>query len=255
MEVFITGDGHYLFFNNEKGETPKTDKNIYYAERIDDVNFKYKGEIKGINSAAVDGVPTMDRNGNFYFISTVQYNKTHRFATIYSGKFKNGRVRNIKSHPELSLNIPGWLNMDVEISADGNTLYSTQSYFDGGSAPKQSYFIVAHLKNGRFEIDHRSSEIFHNINSGGLEYGASVSPDGLDFYFTRLSYDNGPELRTYHAARSNKHAAFSVPTAIKAITGFAEAPAVTSDGRLLYFHKKEQKHLGLFVLERSVSKP
>lgn len=43
---------------------------------------KFKGEIKGINSAAVDGVPTMDRDGNFYFISTVQYNKTHRFSTI-----------------------------------------------------------------------------------------------------------------------------------------------------------------------------
>ena len=147
-------------------------------------------------------------------------------------------MRNIKSHPELSLNLPGWLNMDAEISADGRTLYTTQSYFDGGAAPKQSYFITAHLKNGRFEIDNRSSETFHNINSSDLEYGTSVSPDGLEFYFTRLRYGNGPELKTYHAARPNKHAAFSVLTAIKAITGFAEAPAITSDGRLLYFHKK-----------------
>lgn len=255
MEVFITGDGQYLFFNNEAGETPKTGKDIYYAERIDDVNFKYRGVIKGINSAAVDGVPTMDKNGNFYFVSTVQYNKNNRFATVYSGKFKDGHVRNIKSHPELSLNLPGWLNMDVEISADGGTLYSTQSYFDGGVSPKQSYFFIAHLKDGRFEVDNRSSEIFHNINTGDLEYGASISLDGLEFYFTRLSYAEGPKFKTYYATRPNRDAVFSMPIALDAITGMAEAPAITSDGKLLYFHKKEQKKFVLYVLERKGFRP
>jgi len=251
MEVFISGDGQYLFFNNETGETPKTKKDIYYAERIDDINFKFMGQIRGLNSVEVDGVPTMEKNGNFYFISTVNYNKPNRFTTVYSGKFKDGHVRNIKPHPELSLNIPGWLNMDVEISNDGTTLYTTQTYFGDGPPPKQSYFFMAHLKNGRFEIDTRSSEIFHNINTSDLEYAASISQDGLEFYFTRLSYAKSVKFKTYYATRPDRDAVFSIPIPIEAILGFAEAPAITSDGRLLYFHKKVQNHFSLYVLERA----
>lgn len=253
MEVFITGDGKYIFFNNDANETPKTQKNIYYARRIDDLNFKFMGEVKGINSAAVDGVPTMDSKGNFYFISTVNYNKKNAFNTVYSGIFKNGYVRNIRPHPELSLNLPGWINMDVEISADGNTLYSTQTYFGDGPPPKQSYFIIAHLKAGRFEIDNRSNEIFHNINTSDLEYGASISADGRELYFTRLSYADGGKFTSYYATRPNRTAVFSAPVLIPAITGFSEAPAITSDGRLLYFHKKDKNRFSLYVLERRLN--
>lgn len=253
MEAFITGDGEYIFFNNDKDDTPETDKNIYYAKRMDDINFKFMGEIKGINSAQVDGVPTMDRNGNFYFISMANYTKLNGFATVYSGKFNNGHVANIKPHPELSLNIPGWINMDIEISADGNTLYSTQTYFGGGPPPKQSYFFVAHLYDGKFEIDHRSNEIFHNINTNDLEYAASISADGLEFYFTRLSYTQGVKFTSFYATRPDRHAMFSVPKPITAITGFAEAPAISSDGRLLYFHKKDQNGFSLYVLERAAN--
>ncbi|PCI47593.1 MAG: hypothetical protein COB49_07030 [Alphaproteobacteria bacterium] len=251
MEAFITRDGKYLFFNNDTNDTPKTDKDIYYAVRIDDVNFKYMGEIKGINSAAVDGVPTMDKNGNFYFISMVNYTKHNSFATVYSGKFKDGHVRNIRPHPEVSLNLPGWINMDIEISADGNTLYSTQTYFGDGPPPKQSYFFVAHLKSGKFEIDSRSNEIFHNINTSDLEYGASVSADGRELYFTRLSFANGGKFTSFYATRPDRAAAFSVPSPISAITGIAEAPAITSDGKLLYFHKKDHGRFFLYVLERA----
>lgn len=70
MEAFITRDGKYLFFNNEEGDAPKQQKNVYYALRIDDTHFQFMGEIKGINSNEVDAVPTMDRDGNFYFVST-----------------------------------------------------------------------------------------------------------------------------------------------------------------------------------------
>ncbi len=251
MEAFITGDGKYIFFNNDKTDTPRTDKNIYYAKRIDDINFKFMGEIKGINSEKVDGVPSMDRNGNFYFVSMVNYTKENKFATVYSGKFRKGRVHDIKAHPELSLNLPGWINMDIEISLDGNILYSTQTYFGDGPPPKQSYFIVAHLKDGKFEIDPRSNDIFHNINTTALEYAASISSDGLALYFTRLNYTGGLTFKSYSATRPHKNARFSVPRQITAITGYAEAPAITSDGKLMYFHKKDGKRFSLFVLERA----
>ncbi|GEM_PF-598332 len=251
MEPFVTGDGKYLFFNNNTGDTPDTDKNIYYAKRIDDLNFKFMGAITGINSAEVDGVPTMDRNGNFYYISTVNYTKQNSFATVYSGKFSNGHVRNVKSHPELSLDIPGWVNMDIEISADGKTLYATQTFFDDNNQPKHSYFIVARLTGEKFAIDSRSNKIFHNINTGNLEYGASVSQNELEFYFTRVSLANGGKFTSYYATRPDRNSAFSLPKPIRAITGYAEAPAITSDGRLLYFHKKDGNRFALYVLERT----
>src|SRR5262249_29208167 len=66
MEPFITRDGRYLFFNNSND--PSTNTNLYYGERIDDVTFEFKGEIAGINTRALEAVPTMDRNGNLYFV-------------------------------------------------------------------------------------------------------------------------------------------------------------------------------------------
>ena len=253
MEAFISRDGKFLFFNSDETDTRKTDKNIYYAKRIDDTNFKFMGEVKGINSAEVDGVPTMDNNSNFYYVSVVHYGKKNGFATVYSGKFNDGRVTDIKSHPELSLNTPGWLNMDIEISADGKTLYATQTYFGNGPPPKKSYFFVAHLKDGRFVIDKRSDEIFKSINTDDLEYGASISTNELEILFTRLNFDHGAKFASYRATRPNKDAPFTAPTRIEAITGIAEAPAITNDGQLLYFHKKKGGRFNLYLLERNVN--
>lgn len=255
MEAFISRDGKFLFFNNKKTDTPKTGKNIYYARRIDDTNFEFMGEVKGVNSAKVDGVPTMDNNSNFYFVSGVHYSKRNGYAIVYSGKFNNGRVTDITSHPELSLNKYGWLNMDIEISADGSTLYATHTYFDfdNGSFPKESYFFVAHLIDDKFVIDEFSDEIFRHINTNNQEYAASISTDELEIFFTRLNQDDGFTFNSYRATRKSKDEPFSIPSRINAITGIAEAPALTNDGRLLYFHKKNAGRFNLYVLEREVN--
>ncbi|MBN2098018.1 MAG: hypothetical protein JW753_00320 [Dehalococcoidia bacterium] len=71
MEPFISRDGKYLFFNNSND--PDVDTNLYWAERIDDLTFQYKDEIGGVNTTALEGVASMDRNGVFYFISTRSY--------------------------------------------------------------------------------------------------------------------------------------------------------------------------------------
>ncbi len=253
MEAFITRDGRTLFFNSEKSDDPATNKNIFYAKRIDDTRFKFMGEVKGVNSDTVDGVPSMDEHGNFYFVSMAGYNRKNRLATVYSGRFGNGRVTGIRPHPELSLNKPGWVNMDVEISKDGNTLYATQTYFEFGkyAFPTKSNFFVARLtKNGEFAIDPRSKDIFRNINSDDLEYGASISADELEIFFTRLTQKNGFRFASYRATRKSKGEPFSVPERITAITGFAEAPAISDDGKHLYFHKKHAGRFGIYALER-----
>ena len=252
MEPFISRDGDYLFFNSNKTDIPKTEKNIYYSVRIDDTNFQFMGEVKGINSDSVDGVPTMDIHGNFYYVSAVHYSKKNGFTTVYKGKFLNGEVVNITPIEELSLRKPYWLNMDIEISADGNTIYSTQTYFPGFKPiPKKSYFFQAHLINGKFIVDENSESIFKNINTGDPEYAASISTDELEIYFTRLKHGDKPQLTSYYAIRADKSSPFDKPVKIEAIKGFSEAPAITNDGKLLYYHKKDGDRFYIYVLERA----
>lgn len=250
MEPFITRDGEILFFNTDKTDTPNSNKNVYYATRIDEVTFQFMGEVKGINSNEVDGVPTMDKYGNFYFVSTANYSKKNNFATVYKGKFKNGEVQNITAIQELSLNKPGWVNMDVEISADGQTIYATQTLFKGKSWPNESYFFTAHLNDGTFKVDSNSQEIFSTINTDDLEYAASISTDELELFFTRANVQSVPVFTTYYATRPNKSGSFGKPDKIDAITGYAEAPAITNDGRLLYYHKQDNGRFYIYVLER-----
>jgi len=83
MEPFFSRDGEYLFFNNSND--PHVNTNLHWAVRVDDLTFPYKGEIGGVNTAALEGVPSMDRSNNFYFVSTRSYNQTA--STIYRGIF------------------------------------------------------------------------------------------------------------------------------------------------------------------------
>ena len=66
MEPFITRDGRYLLFNNRND--PSVDTQLHFAERVDDVTFDHRGELLGANSAALDGVPSLDSAGTLYFV-------------------------------------------------------------------------------------------------------------------------------------------------------------------------------------------
>src|SRR5690349_21866005 len=92
MEPFITRDGRYLLFNNRND--PRVDTNLHYAERVDDVTFDYRGELKGANSPALDGVASVDRDGNLFFISTRSYGQT--LSTVYRGRFNGGAVSGVE---------------------------------------------------------------------------------------------------------------------------------------------------------------
>jgi hypothetical protein len=125
MEPFITRDGKYLFFNNLN--EPQVNTNLHWAERVDALHFKYRGEIRGVNTLALEGVPSMDRQGNFYFVLNRTYDQTA--STLYRGKFADGVLTGAEIVPGVSLAKPGIVNFDAEISADGNTLYFVESQF------------------------------------------------------------------------------------------------------------------------------
>jgi hypothetical protein len=55
MEPFVSRDGRYLFFNNLN--EPQVDTNLHWAERVDDLHFKNRGEIRGVNTPALEASP------------------------------------------------------------------------------------------------------------------------------------------------------------------------------------------------------
>src|SRR5499433_2446407 len=127
MEPFITRDGRYLFFNNSND--PAVNTNLHYAERINDLTFEYKGEVAEVNTRSLEGTPTMDKNGAFYFVSTRSYKET--LSTIYEGRFSGGAVTGVKIVEGVSKKAPGIVNFDVEVSANGQALYFVDGVFSG----------------------------------------------------------------------------------------------------------------------------
>jgi len=240
MEPFITRDGRYLLFNNSND--PSVNTNLQYAERIDDLTFQYKGEITGTNSTSLDAVATMDRAGNFYFISTRSYATT--LSTVYRARFSNGTVSGVELVDGISERRLGRVTFDVEVSPDGSTLYLSDGTFRGGSVPASADLAIAERQGTRFRRSERSGEILRNINTAALEYAASISSNGQELFFTRI---RNMQPAIYRATRSNLDVPFEPAARISAIDGFAEAPSLSPDERSLYYHKRES---GRFVIAR-----
>lgn len=248
MEPFITRDGRYLFFNNSND--PSVDTNLHYAERINDVTFKYQGEIKGVNTKALEGVPTMDRNGNFYFVSTRSYQET--LSTIYRGRFAGGIVTGVNLVTDISEKRLGRVNFDVEISASGDSLYFVDGIFSGKPVPEKADIAIAVRDGSGFRRWQNSADLLKNINTDALEYAACISPDELELFFTRLG-DQG--LAIYRSTRKTVAQPFDLPGRLAAIEGFVEAPTLTADGRSLYYHKKEGELFVIYRVTRSPVRP
>jgi hypothetical protein len=233
MEPFVSLDGQYLFFNNSNAAA---DTNLFYATRIDDLTFQFQGEIAGANTpTSLDAVASMDSNGKFYFISNRSYPTT--LSTIYWGDFSNGILSNVTLVPGVSKLKFGWVNFDAGIRPDGNKLYFVDGFFGTGNFPKSAVITIAKRKGDHFVRLASSKTIMRKINTGGLNYAPCPTASDLEFFFTRLSsVIVGPEI--YTATRAKKSDPFRTPVKIAAITGFAEAPTITADGKSLYYHLK-----------------
>jgi hypothetical protein len=250
MEPFISRDGAFLFFNNLND--PRVNTNLYFAKKIDALTFRFTGEVKGTNTQALEGVPTMDTHNRFCFVSPRDYERT--LSTLYCGVFNDGKVRGVHQIGEtLSRKRAPWFNMDVEISADGNTLYYTENEWDPTvGLPKSSNIHVAIRENGRFKRARNSNSLMRNINTDELEYAASISSDGLELYFTRAGVPItgnlavGARLRILVAKRGHTGEPFGPPDVIGSIVGFAEAPTLTADGRALYYHQRDGERFHIY---------
>jgi Tol biopolymer transport system component len=232
MEPFLTRDGKYLFFNNRND--PGVNTNLYWADRVDDLHFRYRGEIAGVNTANLEAVASMDTSGNFYFVSNRSYSKTA--STLYRAKFADGALANIELIRGVSLNRHGIVNFDAEISADGNTLYFVESEFSWRGQPKSARILLGRRHGNEFQRDPASETILQAINTGNFSYAPATSASECEIFFTRLD-STGPAI--YTARRADRTRPFGTPVRIAAINGFAEAPTLSPDEKSLYYHKRE----------------
>ena len=247
MEPFLSTDGKYLLFNNEND--PQADTDLHIAERTGTFSFRYHGKLKGANTRALDGAPSMDSAGNVYFTTTRAYGDT--LDTIYTGVFDGKSLKNVRVAPgQISPSRLWDLNMDVSISPDGSDMYiSRATFMEKGHVPIKSDLMLAHAGPSGFEIDPRGTEILKNQNTEALEYAPAITADGLTLFYTRAA-EGVTGLRILVATRPDNNAVFNMPKVIPTITGFVEAPTFTLDGSELFFHKKKDGKFHLFRVAR-----
>lgn len=254
MEPYISRDNKYLFFNNNKG--PRN-KELYWAQRVGDLEYQFKGEVVGVNSEFVDGNPTMDESGSFYFITTRDL-ESGDFGSVYVGKFIDGKVDNLrKVSGTVNENRKMWLNMGIEVTAKGDEMYTSYARFRLGSKHPSEGNIRYAIKSGEgFDFAKNEQEILRNINTKKkIEYAGEVSGDGLEIFYSQVDLSRPPRFKMYHAKRLSKEVPFGVPESIKEPfvgneLAFVEAPCLSSDGKRLYYHKLDDGRFYIFMLTR-----
>ena len=234
MEPFISKDGLYLFFNSRND--PSVDTDLFYATRVDDLTFAFRGAVAGANSAALDAVASLDALGNFYFVSTRSYATT--LTTIYSGAWSASGLGSVAPVAGVSLQQAGSVNFDAEISADGSTLWFDDGRFAASGVLQAASLAVASRRGAAFVRQADSAVVLASVNASGLNYAPSISVDGLELFFTRVdSTTSGALPAIYRSTRADTGSPFAMPAVVAAATGFVEAPSLSGDGHLLYFHK------------------
>ena len=228
MEPFISRNGKFLFFN-DRNTAPTT--RLYYATQIDPSHFQFQGEVGDVNTAQLDAVPSLDSLGNFYFISNRSYSRD--LSTVYAGPFAAGNVAAVAPVRGIVAPSAGVVDFDAEISSDGNTLYFSEGPLNGTGQQQSSRIMIATRGTAGFTRLASGEALLEQINTGRLNYAADVSSTELEIFFTRLDA-SGPAI--YQATRPDKASPFGNPGRISAITGFAEAPSLSPDGKSLYYH-------------------
>jgi len=248
MEPCLSRDGNTLLFNNLNAAPENT--NLHWSTRINDSTFQYNGELSGVNTPHLEGVPALGNNSKLYFVSTRYY--LDSLSTIFQSDYSNGTVSNIQLVHGISKTKPGWVNFDVDISADGNTMY----FVDGEipqAMPTSADLVMARKTANGFERLSNSAELMKNINTRALEYAACISTDQLEIFFTRikLPITQSSLSEIYVSKRSNTNEAFGIPSKISSISGFAEATTLSPNGKNLYYHKKDGDKFNLYMVKRS----
>lgn len=246
MEPFISPNGEYLFFNNlNDGVNTK----LYYASKVNDSTFTYVGELIGANQVTppyLDAVADLDSLANFYWTSTRDY--PAELNNLFHGTFNKGSISNIgRVGGDFNMNTPGWLVMDHGISLDGQFLYFNNARFDDTNCqgPCETIIGIAQKVNdSTFNTLPNSSVILQTINDANYKfYAPCISSDNLELYYTRFpsgTITSTTQFEICVAVRNSPIDNFSAPIVLFAevIGELIEAPTLTVDKQIMYYHKK-----------------
>ncbi|MEO1311715.1 MAG: hypothetical protein AAFV51_12250 [Pseudomonadota bacterium] len=203
----------------------------------------------------------MDRAGRFYFVSPRAYGETRN--TLWTGEFSDGALTNVQPlRGDVSRDKPFWLNIDAEISADGETLYFVENRWRifGGGVKSANIFAARRDETGAFIRLPNVSDLFKEINTEKLEFAPSVTEDELTLYFTRVdkkalrrSVDEGFGL--FVSTRPSIAEPFGPPERIEAVRGYVEGPTVSPDACAIYFHQRVDEVFEIRRAERADCDP
>jgi Tol biopolymer transport system component len=253
-EPFITPDGADLLFNSSEALPSFA---LQLATRVNAQSFEYQGAILGehVNEAEfLSGTPTLDEEGNLFFISNRSYSQT--LSTVYTGDFAQGAVTGVRLVAGVSGEAPGKVDFDVDVSPDGSTLYVSVGQFGPGGGPTSSSIVIYDRVGAGFVRDPKSAKILRAVNQAGtLDYAADASSDGLELFFTAASPAVGRPPQIYRATRASTSKPFGSVERIAAITGFAEAPSISADGTTLYYHELLGSEFQIETVTRTVGAP
>ncbi len=245
MEPLISPDGNYLFFNNLND---RVNTKLYYATKVDDSTFNFAGELNGTNQTSpphLDAVADIDSFGNFYWTSTRNY--PAELNNLFHGTFNAGNVTNTgRVNGDFNKNIPGWLVMDHGISYDGQFLYYNNARFDDTcqGVCETELGIAQKINDSTFNKTPDSDTILQNINDTNyIYYAPCISADNLELYYTRYPKGEITANTLFEicvAVRNTPTGNFSQPAVLfsEPITNLIEAPTLTSDKKIIYYHKK-----------------
>ena len=247
MEPFISPDGNTLFFNSiNDGNNTK----IYYATKVNNATFTFEGELDGANetqAAQLNAVADLDALNNFYWTSVRDY--PAKIDNLHHGIYTNGAVYDMgRVQGDFYNTNSGWLVMDHGISHDGQFLYFNNARFDDANCvgPCETFLGIAKMTGDKnFMKIANSDDILQNINNANyIYYAPCITTDNLELYYTRFA-DGTVNVNTVAeicvATRTSATDSFSVPKVLFSNTignGIIEAPTLTSDKQLMYYHQK-----------------
>ena len=247
MEPFISPDGNTLFFNSLNNGI---DTKLYYATKVNATTFTFMGELNGtneLNNPQLNAVAGLDISNNFYWVSFRDF-PTERDNLFY-GSFNNGNViNNGRIHGDFYNYGAGWLVMDHGISVDGQTFYYNNARFDGTNCtgPCETFIGIAKkTANDTFIKTIDSDIILQNINNSAyIYYAPYITQDNLELYYTRYlggTITSSTIAEICVATRATDTDVFSEPKVLFSdtlINNIVEAPTLTTDKQIMYYHKK-----------------